>query len=287
MPCALTNLDMLTPAAGGYFRRGVSGGERKRVSVGHELLINPSMLLLDEPTRYTRAGCVTAEKRHDILHNAPPQQSVHTLLASSVGAAEVQLVERLAASIARCLVDADLLRDARSGLDSTTALQLVDSLHSLAAGGRAIITTIHQPSARLYGLLDKLLLLADGRPLYYGKVPWIRAACRLGIGECEHDSIAPVARVHRFPWVASVACQHPCRNMLAGGHGGGLVPPPGLHAAVRHQCSRLHPGPGLGHRILSKAVSPEQQTRPTLHIQQQCSFVVFTIGSPAYAHNCR
>jgi ABC-type branched-subunit amino acid transport system ATPase component len=29
----------------------VSGGERKRVSVGHELLINPSMLLLDEPTR--------------------------------------------------------------------------------------------------------------------------------------------------------------------------------------------------------------------------------------------
>jgi ABC-type multidrug transport system ATPase subunit len=57
-----------------------------------------------------------------------------------------------------------------SGLDSTTALQLVESLHSLAAGGRAIITTIHQPSARLYGLLDKLMLLADGRPLYYGKV---------------------------------------------------------------------------------------------------------------------
>lgn len=57
-----------------------------------------------------------------------------------------------------------------SGLDSTTALQLVESLHSLAAGGRAIITTIHQPSARLYGLLDKLMLLADGRPLYYGRV---------------------------------------------------------------------------------------------------------------------
>jgi ABC-type dipeptide/oligopeptide/nickel transport system ATPase component len=36
---------------GGFSRRGVSGGERKRVSVGHELLINPSLILLDEPTR--------------------------------------------------------------------------------------------------------------------------------------------------------------------------------------------------------------------------------------------
>ena len=36
--------------AGGFFRKGISGGERKRDSIGHELLINPSVLLLDEPT---------------------------------------------------------------------------------------------------------------------------------------------------------------------------------------------------------------------------------------------
>ena len=41
--------DIRTPA-GGFFQRGISGGERKRVSVGHELLINPSIILLDEPT---------------------------------------------------------------------------------------------------------------------------------------------------------------------------------------------------------------------------------------------
>ena len=90
---------------GGPFRRGVSGGERKRVSVGHELLINPSVLVLDEPT---------------------------------------------------------------SGLDSTTAMHLINTLKSLAAGGRAILTTIHQPSSRLYKDLDTVMLLSEGRVLYYG-----------------------------------------------------------------------------------------------------------------------
>ena len=35
---------------GGLFRKGVSGGERKRISIGYELITNPSLLLLDEPT---------------------------------------------------------------------------------------------------------------------------------------------------------------------------------------------------------------------------------------------
>lgn len=35
---------------GNSFIRGVSGGERKRVSIGNEIIINPSLLFLDEPT---------------------------------------------------------------------------------------------------------------------------------------------------------------------------------------------------------------------------------------------
>lgn len=42
--------DVKRTIVGGEDRRGVSGGERKRVSIGIELLTNPSVLYLDEPT---------------------------------------------------------------------------------------------------------------------------------------------------------------------------------------------------------------------------------------------
>ncbi|XP_057481801.1 ABC transporter G family member 21-like [Actinidia eriantha] len=90
---------------GGPLFRGVSGGERKRVSIGQEMLVNPSLLLLDEPT---------------------------------------------------------------SGLDSTTAQRIVATLRGLARGGRTIITTIHQPSSRLYGMFDKVVVLSEGCPIYSG-----------------------------------------------------------------------------------------------------------------------
>ncbi|CAN4075529.1 unnamed protein product [Withania somnifera] len=91
---------------GGPLLRGISGGERKRVSIGQEMLINPSLLFLDEPT---------------------------------------------------------------SGLDSTTALRIVSTLKDLAKGGRTVVMTIHQPSSRLFYMFDKVLLLSEGNPLYFGR----------------------------------------------------------------------------------------------------------------------
>ncbi|XP_073124429.1 ABC transporter G family member 14-like isoform X2 [Henckelia pumila] len=90
---------------GGPLFRGISGGEKKRVSIGQEMLINPSLLLLDEPT---------------------------------------------------------------SGLDSTTAQRILNTVKGLASGGRTVITTIHQPSSRLYHMFDKVVLLSEGCPIYYG-----------------------------------------------------------------------------------------------------------------------
>ncbi len=47
-------------------------------------------------------------------------------------------------------------------------MHLVSTLRTLARGGRAILTTIHQPSSRLYQQLDRLMLLSQGHMLYYG-----------------------------------------------------------------------------------------------------------------------
>ena len=50
---------------GGWMRRGISGGERKRASIGYELITGPSLLLLDEPT--SGLDSVTSLRICDIL----------------------------------------------------------------------------------------------------------------------------------------------------------------------------------------------------------------------------
>ncbi|KAG4382134.1 hypothetical protein GLYMA_14G012000v4 [Glycine max] len=62
-----------------------------------------------------------------------------------------------------------LLDEPTSGLDSTSANRLLLTLQGLAKGGRTIITTIHQPSSRIFHMFDKLLLISEGCPIYYGK----------------------------------------------------------------------------------------------------------------------
>ena len=97
---------------GDDLNRGVSGGERRRVTIAVDLVNSPSVLFLDEPT---------------------------------------------------------------SGLDSTTALSVVESLKDLAINrGCTIVMTIHQPSARLFSLLDSVIFLSNGRTTYSGPVAQLK-----------------------------------------------------------------------------------------------------------------
>jgi len=60
------------------------------------------------------------------------------------------------------------LDEPTSGLDAFNALNVMKSLNRLAKSGRTVITTIHQPRSNIFSLFDKLLLLAEGRVMYFG-----------------------------------------------------------------------------------------------------------------------
>lgn len=90
---------------GNHAHKGCSGGEKRRTSLGVQLLSNPSLLWLDEPT---------------------------------------------------------------TGLDSTSAFQVIKTLQNLARQGRTIIVTIHQPRSEIWSLFDNVILLTRGSPAYAG-----------------------------------------------------------------------------------------------------------------------
>lgn len=55
-----------------------------------------------------------------------------------------------------------------SGLDSFMAHSVLQVLKRLTLKDKTIILTIHQPSSELFGLFDKILLMAEGRVAFLG-----------------------------------------------------------------------------------------------------------------------
>lgn len=62
-----------------------------------------------------------------------------------------------------------ILDEPTSGLDSTAAFRLVSTLGALAQKGKTIVTSVHQPSSRVYQMFDSVMVLSEGRCIYFGK----------------------------------------------------------------------------------------------------------------------
>ncbi|KAJ5116974.1 hypothetical protein N7456_001322 [Penicillium angulare] len=60
------------------------------------------------------------------------------------------------------------LDEPTSGLDSQTAWSICTLLRKLSNYGQPILCTIHQPSAELFQMFDRLLFLQEGKTLYFG-----------------------------------------------------------------------------------------------------------------------
>ena len=44
----------------------------------------------------------------------------------------------------------------------------MESMKALAANGRCVISVIHQPRSSIYEMFDKLLVLSEGKTMFYG-----------------------------------------------------------------------------------------------------------------------
>jgi len=60
------------------------------------------------------------------------------------------------------------LDEPTSGLDAFQAQNVMESLWTLAGNGRTVLSTIHQPRSSIYKMFDLLLLLSEGKCIYYG-----------------------------------------------------------------------------------------------------------------------
>jgi len=90
---------------GNLFFSGLSGGQKRRLAIGVELMASPSVIILDEPT---------------------------------------------------------------SGLDSSASLGIMKLMQDLAKQGHTILASIHQPSSKIWSMMEEVMFMSRGMCMYFG-----------------------------------------------------------------------------------------------------------------------
>jgi len=82
--------------------------------------------------------------------------------------------EKRRLAIASEILDPDIsilvLDEPTSGLDAAAALNVVRILRQLADSGMTVVSTLHQPRSSIMSLFEQVMLLSQGRRVFYGKV---------------------------------------------------------------------------------------------------------------------
>lgn len=138
----------------------------------HETILNSALLRLPrDMTRSSKEQRVTeVEKQLGIFHIKD------SLIGSEEGKGRgISGGEKRRVGIACELVTSPsilFLDEPTSGLDAYNAFNVIECLVTLAKDfKRTVIFTIHQPRSNIVALFDRLILLAQGRPVFSGPFP--------------------------------------------------------------------------------------------------------------------
>ncbi len=98
----------------------------------------------------------------------------------------------------------------RTGLDTSSALTVMQCIRDLAKEDRIVLTSIHQPRARIWEMFDSVVVMAEGQTLYCGPTTEVskrhlhvcRAPCKM-----RQYSVLPITlRVQASLSAAEYAC---------------------------------------------------------------------------------
>ncbi|KAL7516984.1 hypothetical protein ACHAWX_001949, partial [Stephanocyclus meneghinianus] len=95
-----------------------------------------------------------------------------------------------------------------SGLDSASALQVINVLKKIARAGCSVLFTIHQPSSEVFNSFDRLILLNRGIVMYQGSVD----ACPEYFAQ--HNYPVP-KNYNPADWIMTIAQQYSQEQLLS------------------------------------------------------------------------